>query len=163
MCTKKYKPIIGYEGHYIICDDSEIISIKYNKKRTIKSRLDKDGYLRVVLYKNGFPTTKKVHQLVAICFLEHIPCGNKIVVDHIDRNKLNNNVENLQLISQRQNLSKDKKNKSSKYTGVSWHIQRKKWYAAIRIDGKKVNLGSYLNEEDARDAYNKKLAELLEK
>ena len=42
---------------------------------------------------------------------------------------------------------------SSKYTGVSWHKASEKWRADIKKSGKKVYLGLFKNEEDARDAY----------
>ena len=45
---------------------------------------------------------------------------HKLVVDHINNDPLDNRLENLQLISHRYNLSKDKKGGSSKFTGVSW-------------------------------------------
>jgi len=67
----------------------------------------------------------KVHKLVAIHFLNHNPCGYKVVVDHIDGNPLNNHVNNLRLVSSRENinLGYDKKNTTSKYRGV--HLNSK--------------------------------------
>ena len=53
-----------------------------------------------------------------MAFFGHVPGGYKIVVDHIDNNRLNNHVSNLQLITQRENSSKDRKNGTSQYTGV---------------------------------------------
>jgi ribosomal protein L15E len=72
-----------------------------------------------------------------MAFLNHTPCGYKIVVDHIDNNiKTDNRLENLQLITQRENVSKDIKNTSSKYIGVCWHKKAKKWRSSIQINGK---------------------------
>ena len=50
----------------------------------------------------------RVHQVVAEMYLNHIPCSHKLVVDHIDGNKLNNYYKNLQIISNHQNLMKGK-------------------------------------------------------
>tara|TARA_R110000744_G_scaffold7342_1_gene25273 strand:+ start:11992 stop:12486 length:495 start_codon:yes stop_codon:yes gene_type:complete len=118
----------------------------------------------------GFTATDKYgerrriypHQLVANAFLNHINCGHKIVVDHIDNNPKNNRLDNLQLISSRENHSKDKfrKGKTSKYTGVWWCKKQGKWRSAIRIDGKRKYLGSFVEEEDAAQAYQDKLREL---
>ena len=105
-------------------------------------------------------TNYLVHQLLAIAYLGHNPQGNRSVVDHIDNNPLNNSLENLQIISHRQNLSKDKKNKSSKYTGVCWDKKRGKWIAQIRDNKKVIYLGGYLDEYEAHLAYQKKLKEL---
>lgn len=102
------------------------------------------------------------HTLVAIAFLNHTPCGHKLVIDHIDGNPLNNMLNNLQIITQRQNVTK-KKNKrkpASIYTGVFWSKRGKKWKSRIYINGKYVNLGSYENELDAHNAYQNKLKEI---
>lgn len=54
----------------------------------------------------------RVHQLVAMYFMNHIPNGHKYVIDHIDGNKLNNHISNLQIIGNFQNLVKGKYYKS---------------------------------------------------
>jgi hypothetical protein len=98
----------------------------------------------------------RIHVLVAVCFLNHKPEKN-VVVDHIDGNKKNNNVNNLQIITHRENISRGKKNKTSKYTGVSLVKNSKKWKSSIDKLGKKIYLGCFDKEEDARDAYLKAL------
>ncbi len=44
---------------------------------------------------------------------------------------------------------------TSKYLGVSWYAERKKWIAQTRLNGKNVYLGIFKNEIDAAQAYNK--------
>ena len=115
--------------------------------------------LRVVLCNEiGIKKMYSVSQLVAMAFLGHKPNGHKIVVDHINNDPFDNRVENLQLISNRENLSKDKKG-TSKYTGVSWNKNSKKWVSQIHINGKKIHLGYFENEIDAANAYKNKLHE----
>ena len=46
----------------------------------------------------------------------------------------------------------------SKYVGVSWHKQRKKWNAQITIDGKQKNLGYYHDEKEAARMYDEQAA-----
>ena len=104
-----YKDIYGYEGLYQISSLGGVRSLdrKVHWKDTfiksegvkLKPYLTGKGYLTVRLYKNKTKKDFVVHKLVAITFLNHKPNGMKIVVDHIDNNKLNNNVKNLQLIS----------------------------------------------------------------
>jgi len=115
-----FKDIPGYEGIYQVSDLGRVKSLKFNKEKILKPGVNNHGYYTVVLCK-GKRKTINVHQLVAMAFLNHEPCGyNGLIVDHKDNNPLNNRLSNLQLISQRENTSKDKKG-SSKYTGVSWN------------------------------------------
>ena len=95
-------------------------------------------------------------------FLNHNPDGHNIVVDHINSNKLDNRLENLRLISNRENLilGKSLKNKTSKYTGVSFFKRDKKWRASIMINGKINNLGFFKDEYQAHLAYQNALNNL---
>ena len=127
------------------------------KGKVLKQNPVGKGYLKVCIN-----TTKGmyVHQLVAMAFLGHVPNGQKLVVDHIDGDKLNNNLNNLQVITNRENTSKDRSGGTSKYVGVSWSKQNKKWKAQIRVDGKQIYIGHFTNEIDAHNAYQKKLKEI---
>lgn len=158
-----YKDIKGYEGIYEVSNYGNVKSLerkvpfknnfKKVKERILKHGKSPNGYYTVSLVKNGLKKTSAVHQLVAESFLNHKRNGYKIIVDHIDSNPLNNNLNNLQLISQRLNTSKDKKGCSSKYTGVSWSKTYKKWVAHIRINGKSKHLGYFINEIEASNKY----------
>ena len=161
-------PIKGYDGLYEISDLGRVKSLErftnnmFGTKTKIKERFlkfnpDGKGYLNCRLYKNGVGKTFKIHQLVAIAFLNHTPCGFKLVVDHIDNNPLNNRLDNLQLITNRENSSKDRKGGTSKYIGVSLASGRKTWLASIRINGKNKYLGYYKTEIEASNAYQKEL------
>ena len=161
-------PIKSYDGFYEISDLGRVKSLErfinnmFGTKTKIKERFlkfnpDGKGYLNCRLYKNGVGKTFKIHQLVAIAFLNHTPCGFKLVVDHIDNNPLNNRLDNLQLITNRENSSKDRKGGTSKYIGVSLASGRKTWLASIRINGKNKYLGYYKTEIEASNAYQKEL------
>ena len=117
----------------------------------------------VVLHKDGKGKSFKVHQLVASAFLGHTLCGYSRVVDHIDNNPLNNCVDNLQIISPRENCSKDKKGGYSSHTGVSWSKRDNRWTSSIKINGKSKHLGNFINESDAARAYVIALSELSSK
>ena len=120
----------------------------------------KDNYLKVRLSSSGNQKTVNIHSLVAIAFLNHSSKDRKIVVDHIDNDKFNNRADNLQIVSNRFNTSKDKKGGSSKHTGVHYFKRDNKWMATIRISGKKIYLGSFKTEKAAAAAYNLKLKEI---
>jgi hypothetical protein len=117
------------------------------------------GYYHVSLCADRKISTKRVHQIVAIAFLDHTPSGHVLVVDHIDFDTLNNNVNNLRIITQRENTNRKHLNSSSKYVGVHWNKKVKKWRARITISGRLVHLGYFLNEIDASNAYDKALKE----
>lgn len=136
--------IKSYEGHYKISNMGNILSLKNNTSKIIKPIIDAYGYYFVNLSKNGIVQVLKVHQLMAINFLNHKPGGYKIIVDHINNNSLDNRLENLQVITQRKNASKDKKG-TSKFTGVYWDKSRNKWKASIWIDDRRVSLGRFDN------------------
>ena len=82
----------------------------------------------------------------------------KIHVDHIDGQGLNNRRSNLRLATRSQNMCNRRKNakRSSKYLGVTWHSNRSKWQAHIKIDKRHIHLGLFTNEIEAaiaRDAW----------
>ncbi len=133
-------------------------SFQLRKEIILKPKLSgTEKYFSVNLNNEFGRKTKRIHQLVAVAFLNHKPCGQKIVVDHIDGDRFNNNVNNLQLISQRENCSKRKYKYTSDYVGVSWDIRNKNWNSSIRINGIKKRIGSFKNELDANFAYQKEL------
>jgi len=79
------------------------------------------------------------------------------LVDHKDRNKLNNNIENLRELTKSENntnVEKRKNGTTSKYKGVSWHKRARKWEARLKANGKNLFLGYFNNEDDAGQAYN---------
>jgi len=96
---------------------------------------------------------RTVHQLVCEAFLFHKPCGYKLVVDHINNIPTDNRLINLQLITNRENTSKDRKDGSSKYVGVNWNNQNKKWVSQITINGKQNHLGYFNSEQEAAKYY----------
>jgi len=158
--TEIFMDIPNYEGHYQISNFGNIKSLKRNSERIRKPSIDKTkGYYRICLYKNKKRKSFYIHQLVAIVFLDHTPNGNDLVVDHIDNDKTNNRLVNLQIISNRENLSKDKwrLNPTSLYTGVSLNSAKEKWESSISVNGTSYHLGYFTNETVAGLEYKKAL------
>ena len=158
-----WKDIPDYKGIYQVSNLGRIRSLKFNKVKYLKRRLNLNGRYSVNLYKQKrMISNNRVSVLIAKAFLNHTPCGHKLVVDHIDNNKLNDKLYNIQVITSRENLSKDKKGGTSKYTGVCWSKSVKKWKSEIRINGKKIYLGYYKKEQEAAQAYQNELKKLYE-
>jgi hypothetical protein len=139
----------------------KVKSIKFGKEIILKPRLNKSGYYYVNLWKNGNVKSLNVHQLVAIAFLNHIPNGYKLVVNHINFIKTDNTVGNLELITHRENTNRKHLPSTSKYVGVRWDDKIKKWRSAIVLNKKQIHLGTFINELEAAKAYNNKLNEIL--
>ena len=166
-----WKDIPGYEGFYQLSSLFRVKSLKrvcnhYKggvrnlKERILKQNKTKEGYLFLKLHKNGTSKIYYIHQLVAMCFLGHKPDGYSIVVDHINNDKSDNRPENLQLISNRENSSKNREG-VSKYTGVFFRKYSKKWFSAIRINNKLKNIGQFDFEFEAFMAYEKAKRNLI--
>lgn len=114
--------IPDYEGIYQVSNFGAIRRWrkKYKKFDLLKSNLDKKGYYKIMLSKESVVKKYWIHSLVAICFLKHEPKGMNSLIDHKDNNKLNNYFENLEITTNRLNVSKGFKNKGTKsgITGV---------------------------------------------
>ena len=132
------------EGEYEISTLGEVRSHKRGVPHMLVQMVHQ-GYCQVVI--NG--KTKKVHQLSAMAFLGHTPNGYEIIVDHKDNVKKNNALYNLQLISQRENSTKD----TNKITGSRFHKGSGKWGSSIVINGKNIYLGFFDSPEEASVAY----------
>ena len=154
-----WKNIPEFES-YQVSNLGNVRSLKYGKERILKKPINGGGYYQIGIYINKKCYKRTINQLMAIAFLNHKPCGHIMVVDHIDTNKLNNKLYNLQVITHRENCSKDKKEKTSKYTGVFLAKGRNKWRAYITINGKKKHLGCFVNEKEAAQAYQNELNKL---
>jgi hypothetical protein len=160
MQEEIWKDLPTYEGLYQVSNLGNVKSFRNPKERILKPSITNSGYARVVLYKSDLKKYIAIHQIVAMAFLNHVPCGHKLVVDHKNDNKLDNRLENLQIISQRENACRTQGNYSSQHKGVYWNKEINKWISAIRINGKKNHLGSFKCELAASMAYQKKLKEI---
>ena len=158
---EEWKPIKDYEGLYEVSSLGRVKSLKFNKEKILKPRLNYLGYFIVGITKEKNQKTITIHQLVAIAFLNHVPCGHKIVVDHINDNKKDNRLENLQMITQRENAFKTQGKYSSKYKGVSFKKELKKWQSYLFNNKKLIHLGYFKCELAAHLAYQNKLKELI--
>lgn len=93
----------------------------------------------------------KEHRVIyALHFGQH-PEG---LIDHIDRDKTNNKIENLRIVSDAINSRNTRKysNNTSGYTGVYFHKAKRHWRARVRHDGKLIHIGSFPTAEQANSA-----------
>jgi hypothetical protein len=122
MKNIKRVSVFGYEGYYEVTENGDIFSIRtyYNKQKKtsrkvdikLKSQLDKKGY-----YVQGFSVNNKfkllqVHRIVWEAFFGKIKEGMQI--NHIDGNKTNNNLNNLEVVTPKENTQHAWRNGLSK-------------------------------------------------
>lgn len=159
--NEKWDWVPKYIGHYQVSTKGRVKSFK--KMEFIMKVFSKEGrYNSVTFHIDNKPKTEMIHQIMAETFLGHIPASRKFVVDHIDGNKQNNVIDNLQIISARENTSKDKKGFTSVFSGICLDSKSGKMQSAIRLDGKKYYIGKYLSEHEAKEKYEQVLVKYKE-
>lgn len=101
---EEWKDIKEYEGKYQISNLGNVKALDYKrtkKEKILKPRINSTGYMVVNLYKNAKFKTFKIHRLIAQAFI--INPENKPCINHIDGNKLNNSIDNLEWCTYREN------------------------------------------------------------
>ncbi len=161
-----WKDIEGYDGYYQISNLVRVRSWNGDKKE-LKNRLETpiilahlnqgQGYLAVILAKNKVARQHKIHRLVATYFIPNP--NNYEFVNHINFDRKDNRIENLEWVSRRENITHGILNKktASKYPGVTRYNDKrapksKFWRARIVVDKKEIFLGLHKEEIDAYNA-----------
>lgn len=145
MITQSFlREIFDYKDGNLIWKIDRTNGVKAND---IAGSKQKSGYVRISI--NNHPYS--AHRLIFLWHHGHLPKA----IDHIDRNRSNNRIENLREATATQNQGNRSLNKTntSGYRGVGWHKKYCKWVARISINGKLKNLGQFSDIEDAKKAY----------
>ncbi len=134
--------IKGFENYEIDTEGNvwSKISNKFLKKQTCSR-----GYLRYDLIKDKKRHKIDIHRLLGLQFIDNP--NNLEMVDHIDQNKLNNNLDNLRWVTRSQN------NRNKQCKGYTWHKASQKWRVDYKLNNKKHFVGLFKTEEEAREAY----------
>ena len=149
MNEEIWRPIEGYEGYYEVSSFGRVrsldmyVKIGYGNYRLHKGKVISllkkgDGYIQVNLCYNGKLYKKYVHRLVAEAFIPNP--DNLPEVNHLDEDKTNNSVDNLEWCDRSYNLKygtarireRDTKIKNGYWTGLSSEEYRKKYYEENR-------------------------------
>lgn len=159
-----WKDIPGFEGYYQASNLGSIRSMDrivltkagFHIKlrgRVLKNYTTEGGYLGIGLSKEGIRSKHSVHSLVCQAFFKHKPCGLELVVNHKNFVRTDNRVDNLEIITNRENSSQKHIPSFSQYVGVVKSSKGKPYRAAITINGKYTHLGMFKTEKEASHAY----------
>ena len=99
--NEHWKVIPDTDGMYYISSHGRVYSTKRNI--LLKQIPNRRGYLQVTLYKKGKSKTSLVHRLVAQAFI-HQPYKEQNTVNHIDGDKTNNHIDNLEWVTLQENI-----------------------------------------------------------
>jgi len=101
-----WKDAIGYEGYYKVSNIGRVKSLPRNgtikQERIMKIKISKAGYATVHLRKSGYSKHRKIHRMVAKAFIEAVE--GKPLINHIDGDKLNNTIDNLEWCTHKENV-----------------------------------------------------------
>lgn len=171
MSKEEWRDIKNYEGKYQVSNLGRVRSLdrfvnSINGKRKVKGQImsftTRSGYNVLVLRKNNMRKSKQVHRLVAEAFIPNI--NNKPFVNHKDFNRKNNNVDNLEWVTQKENVhwsicnmkNKNKIFKDKEHYGIRYRNK----YDYYEVTLKKKYYGSYKDFEEAKKVRDNKLKEL---
>ena len=150
-------PVKDYEGYYEVSNLGRIKRLfKFRKYREYNSKILKFkvsdfGYLSIGLTKDGNKKFFLIHRLVAFAFLSKTE--NRNSVNHIDRNKSNNCVLNLEWVSNMENSCHYRKQKNTgTLIGVYKLKKYDKYVAKATFEGKRIFLGYHNTAEKAYEA-----------
>ena len=107
--------IKGFEN-YVIHEKGVVFNKKTNK--FIKTHYDRDGYERIKISNNGISKNFGVHRLVAMHYLDNPNNYNE--VDHINRNKADNRLENLRWANRSMNMKNRRKFTRGEFFFIKW-------------------------------------------
>ena len=126
----------------LICLDNGLILRfhKRSKKWKMCGSKKSFGYLRIEIDDKGY----KQHRVLGHAF-GILDLHSLLFIDHIDRDRSNNNISNLRVVTNQQNMF----NQNAK--GYRW--KDNKWYSQIKLNGKQIYLGRYDTEQEASQAY----------
>jgi hypothetical protein len=143
-----FKEIELFGNHLRVYECGDILVKRFNRDEYYEKKCYiRGGYKQLKLSYEKKQKSYKVHRIISYAFLGLDIDNPKIKIDHIDRDRLNNKLSNLRQVTNQQNCF----NRTAK--GYSWFKRDNKWSAHIKLDGKKIHLGYFDLEEDARQSY----------
>ena len=151
---EKFKDIPNWEGIYQVSNAGRVKSLprKWSPRESILSpAVSHDGYLKVDLKANGKREQVEINRLVALSFLDSNYTMKGLVCDHIDRDRQNNNLSNLRIVTHRENSQNTCNSRG--LIGAYKRPTSERWTSSIHINGKNKHIGDFDTAEEASSAY----------
>jgi len=146
VCDEIWRRIPSNTRYFV----SNLGRVRHERGNIKKLQINKDGYVRISLYNKGFTGTHNVAALVAEAFIGKRPIG--MTIDHIDGNKTNSSSDNLEYVTQRENVHR-LHSRRGKPVGVYYCKKANRYNAQISKGRDKITLGWFKTEEEASAAY----------
>ena len=124
-----------FTKYYLASKCGKILSLKQKEKKILKLDLSGNGYLYFGLYKNNYCKRYSVSRFVFECFKGEIPVDKQ--VDHIDNCKENNSINNLQLLSPKEN---QQKSNCKKVISFNLETKEEKIFDSLKEAGEYFNI-----------------------
>jgi len=157
ILIEEWKDIKEFGNKYKVSNLGRVKSLRFKstiRELILKAQLDNKGYYYIMLRDGKISKVFHIHRLVALYFIGTPEKG--YVVDHINNISNDNRLSNLQIITTRENRSKDSFNKTG-LTGVTFKPKQNKYNAVIRIGKKAYSLKMYNTAQDESMAYQRAL------
>lgn len=158
MLNIEWKAIKDYEDLYMVSNTGLVkrirfINGKYNfeQERLLKPIINKDGYAFVRLCKDGKVTNKRIHKLVANAFLGE----SNLQVDHLDGNKQNNNLSNLEYVTPKENTNRAWKKGLAKNTEYQRKVAKQIMLERWKSNNHRKDRGIKRTQEEKREYHRK--------
>jgi hypothetical protein len=138
---EQWRPVVGRETRYLVSSRGRVWSTGYEKTaetwRSARPRL-----LALIPHEHGYMTVRidkrqrRVHRLMAEAFLG---AADAVDVDHINRDRADNRLENLRLATRAQNIANASLGRANRsgVRGVCWDARRGKFRAEVKANGKR--------------------------
>jgi hypothetical protein len=133
--STRLKEVLSYDS------DTGVFTRKTKGHKTKVGCFDPEGYIYIQVDRIKY----SAHRLAWLYMYDEFPTDQ---IDHINGIKNDNRIANLRACTHAENQQTKRNVK-----GYSWHKSKKRFIAYIKINKKRIELGNYLNEQDARQAY----------
>lgn len=157
---EQWRNVVGYEGMYRVSSIGRVLSLARTRaddhfvKQKVLGVVTHNGYRTVMLHDGRRET---ISRLMAAAFLGY-KSGD--YVDHADRNRSNDSLNNLRIATATQNLCNQIRKNKSGIGGVDWLVREQRWRVRVSISHQTHTIGYFRSKDEAVKARNEAVKRL---